>query len=191
MSYDTYNSTHHHQGCVDPNNKLIVVYPIVTHVVTPLASQCDIINSLCGTLTSHFDVIWKVLHFEVTSSSFWQRTKQLQFRVYRKSPFSSDESPFVTKPVRIPHYGSHHLNGCSAFVPVLLCLVHQPIIINRINIKSCCQQTIEYPSECRGDRFHTSQWHLDMFCLRQPAFAPSNTILVHLESRDYASPPPL
>ncbi len=60
----------HHQGCVDPNNKLIVVYPIVTHVVTLLSSQCDVINSSRGTLTSHCDVIWKILHFEVRSSSF-------------------------------------------------------------------------------------------------------------------------
>ncbi len=48
---------HHHQGCVDPNNKLIFVYPIVTHVVTPLSLQFDIIDSSCGTFMSHCAVI--------------------------------------------------------------------------------------------------------------------------------------
>ncbi len=130
MSYDNYNSTHHRQGCIDPNNKFISVYLIVTHVVTPLSSQCDIIDLSHGTLTSHCDVIQKVLQFEVRSPSFLQLTKTATVQsLYSKSLFSSDESPFVTKPARIPHYGSHHLNGCSAFVPVLLCLVHQPTLL--------------------------------------------------------------
>ncbi len=41
----------------------------------------------------------------------------------------------VTKPVRIYSFGSsHHLNRCSAFVPVILCFVYQPIfqIFNKV-----------------------------------------------------------
>ncbi len=36
------------------------------------------------------------------------------------------------KPVRIPRYGSHHLSGCSALVPVILCLIHQPVTVTTL-----------------------------------------------------------
>ncbi len=76
LSYDSNNSTHHHhQGCVELNNKLIFVHPIVTLIVTPFPSQYGIINSSRDTFTPYSDVIKKVPHFEVTSSLFWQLTK--------------------------------------------------------------------------------------------------------------------
>ncbi len=55
--YDNDFSKHHHQGCVDLNNKLIFVYIFATHVVTPLSLQCDVIDSSRGTLMSHCDII--------------------------------------------------------------------------------------------------------------------------------------
>ncbi len=58
-----------------------------------------------------------------------------------------------TKLVTIPHYGSYHLDGCSAFVPVLLCLVHQEMftlsdfcdLLNWVIVK---WQHVATPYEC-------------------------------------------
>ncbi len=37
------------------------------------------------------------------------------------------------KPLRITHYDRHHLNGCLAFVPVLLCIVHHSMFWQNIS----------------------------------------------------------